>query len=215
METLSPPLAFCEGNQSITHGISLHKTNNSELRWFLWTSFWTFVLIANVLRRHDNDDICCNHQMLRSLCLACSLFMMTSPCGNISALLAFVSGIHQSPMNSPNRGLWHGALMFSLIGSWTNGWVNNRDVGDLKRYRTLYDVIVIWGRVEHRYVSRLDHHCSGNGLAIVRCQAIVCIKVGWLLIRPLGTIGWNLNQNTSFIQLLFSHNLPARVYRVC
>ena len=27
----------------------------------------------------------------------------------------FVRGIHQSPVNSPHKGQWHGALMFSLI----------------------------------------------------------------------------------------------------
>ena len=32
-----------------------------------------------------------------------------------SAVLAFVRGIHRSPVNSPHKGQWHGALMFSLI----------------------------------------------------------------------------------------------------
>ena len=33
--------------------------------------------------------------------------------------------------------------MFSAICAWINGWVNNRDAGDLRRYRAYYDVIVI------------------------------------------------------------------------
>ena len=33
--------------------------------------------------------------------------------------------------------------MFSLICVWINGWVNNREAGDLKRYRTHYDVLEI------------------------------------------------------------------------
>ena len=37
-----------------------------------------------------------------------------------------VRGIHRSPVNSPHRGQWRGAMMFSLIYVWTNGWVNNR-----------------------------------------------------------------------------------------
>ena len=41
-------------------------------------------------------------------------------------------------------GLWRGALMFSLISAWTNGWVNNRNAGGLRRYRAHYDVIVMW-----------------------------------------------------------------------
>ena len=55
----------------------------------------------------------------------------------------FVRGIHRSPVNSPHKDQWHGALMFSLICAWTNGWVNNRDTGDLTRHRAHYDVIVM------------------------------------------------------------------------
>ena len=55
----------------------------------------------------------------------------------------FVRGIHRSPVNSPHKGQWCGALMFSLICVWLNGWVNNRDAGDLRRYRTHYDVSVM------------------------------------------------------------------------
>ena len=54
----------------------------------------------------------------------------------------FVRGIHRWPVNSPHKGQWRGALMFSLICAWTNGWVNNQDAGDLRRHRTAhYDVI--------------------------------------------------------------------------
>ena len=55
----------------------------------------------------------------------------------------FVRGIHRSPLNSPHKGQWLGALMFSLICTWINGWINNREAGDLRRYRAHYDVIVM------------------------------------------------------------------------
>ena len=55
----------------------------------------------------------------------------------------FVRGIHRSPMNSPHKGQWRGALMFSLICVWINGWVSNREAGDLRRHRAHYDVTVI------------------------------------------------------------------------
>ena len=55
----------------------------------------------------------------------------------------FVRGIHRSPVNSPHKGQWRGALMFSLIYIWINGWVNNREAGDLRRNRAHYDVIVM------------------------------------------------------------------------
>ena len=60
----------------------------------------------------------------------------------------FVRRIHRSPVNSPHKGQWRGALMFSLIYVWINDWVNNREAGDLRRYRAHYDVIVmLWGEL--------------------------------------------------------------------
>ena len=55
----------------------------------------------------------------------------------------FVWGIHQSPVNYPHKGQWHGALMFSLICAWTNIQVNNWDAGDLRCHHAHYDVTVI------------------------------------------------------------------------
>ena len=55
----------------------------------------------------------------------------------------FVRGIHRSTVNCPHKGPWRGALMLSLICVWINGWVNNREAGDLRRYRTHYDVTVM------------------------------------------------------------------------
>ena len=42
----------------------------------------------------------------------------------------FVRGIHRSPVNSPHKGQWRGALMFSLICARINGWVNNGEAGE-------------------------------------------------------------------------------------
>ena len=55
----------------------------------------------------------------------------------------FARGIHRSPTNSPHKGQWRGALMFSLICVWINDWVNNGEAGDLRRYRIHYDVTVM------------------------------------------------------------------------
>ena len=55
----------------------------------------------------------------------------------------FVRGIHRSPVNSPHKGQGRGALMFSLICVRINDWVNNRQAGDLRRYRAHYDVILM------------------------------------------------------------------------
>ena len=62
----------------------------------------------------------------------------------------FVRGIRRSPVNSPHKGQWRGALMFDVICAWINGGVKNREAGDLRRHRTHCDVAVIlalyvWG----------------------------------------------------------------------
>ena len=56
----------------------------------------------------------------------------------------FVRGVHRSPVNSPHKGQWRGALMFSLICAWINVWVNNGEAGDLRRRRAHYVVTVIF-----------------------------------------------------------------------
>ena len=73
----------------------------------------------------------------------------------------FVWGIHRSPVNSPHKGQWRKALMFTLICARINGWVNNREAGDLRRYRGHYDVIIMWVII-----------CSCNGLPAVQRQVI-------------------------------------------
>ena len=55
----------------------------------------------------------------------------------------FVQGIRRWLVNSPHKGQWRGALMFSLICDWINAWVNNREAGDLRHYRAHYDVTVM------------------------------------------------------------------------
>ena len=71
---------------------------------------------------------------------------MTSSKGNHSAFLALcvcVWGGHRSPVNSPHKGQWRGALMFSLICAWINDLVNIREAGDFRRHRARYDVTVM------------------------------------------------------------------------
>ena len=85
----------------------------------------------------------------------------------------FVRGLPRSPVNSPHKGQWRGALMFSLICVWINGWVNNPEAGDLSRYRAHYDVIVMI--------------CSGTGQT--KLQGFTSLSYvrgihGWLVDSP-------------------------------
>ena len=59
-----------------------------------------------------------------------------------SALLAICAGNSPVPVNSPHKGQWREALMFSLICAWINGWVNDREAGDLRRNCAHYDITV-------------------------------------------------------------------------
>ena len=62
-----------------------------------------------------------------------------------SALLAICAGNSPVPSEfpAPHKGQWRGALMFSLICARINGWVNNGEVGDLRRHDAHYDVMVM------------------------------------------------------------------------
>ena len=61
----------------------------------------------------------------------------------------FVRGIHRSPVNSPHKCQWRGAMMFSLICVWISDWVNYREAGNLRRYRAHYDVIAMFHVHQH------------------------------------------------------------------
>ena len=65
-----------------------------------------------------------------------------------SAKLALCVGISPVPVNSPHKSQWRGALIFSLICVWINGWVNNHEAGDLWRHRGHYDTSVMEATVE-------------------------------------------------------------------
>ena len=71
----------------------------------------------------------------------------------------FVRGTHRSPVNSPHKGRWRWALMFSVICAWINGQVNDPKAGDLRRHRAHYDVIVMWCLVAFS-LRQLHRKCS-------------------------------------------------------
>ena len=60
----------------------------------------------------------------------------------------FVRGIHRSPVDSPHKGQWRGALIFSLMCVWTNGWAHNRDAGDY----------IITGPIETKFTGACMQH---------------------------------------------------------
>ena len=98
--------------------------------------------------------------------------------------------------------------MFSLICTWTNGWVNNRSAGDLRRHRAHYDVTAMEkdretltqrGRVTHICISKKANIGSDDGLSPVRRQLSESILAycqwdawGQILVK-LESISWHFH----------------------
>ena len=97
----------------------------------------------------------------------------------------FGRGNHRSPVNSAHKGQWLGPLMLSLIYTWINGWVNNRDAGDSRRHRAHYDVTIMtirhsakWQQVAafstwHKMCTA--HHVSHTFALLGRPNSTHCI----------------------------------------
>ena len=102
---------------TLFHGRNINSTDDQ----FFYQVCWIFLYISNDFKPFSPWW---RHQM-----------------ETFSALLAICAV--NSPVNSPHKGQWRGALMFTLICARINGWVNNREAGDLRRYRTHCDVIVM------------------------------------------------------------------------
>ena len=82
------------------------------------------------------------------------LGMMTPSNGNIFRVLGHLCGEFTGDRWIPRtNGQWHGTLMFSLISAWIDGWVNNGEADDLRRYRAYHDVTVMC-KIFHR-----EHAC--------------------------------------------------------
>ena len=101
-----------------------------------------------------------------------------------SALLAI-----WSPVNSPHRGQWRGALMFFLICVWINDWVNNHEAGDLRRYRAHYDVTLIVDASPLWYIA--VSVWSRNMIAVINFWvSMQCVFV-------YSIISWNMTSRVS------------------
>ena len=102
----------------------------------------------------------------------------------------FVRGIHRWPVDSRHKGQWR-ALMFSWICTWTNGWANNRDAGDLRRHRAHYDVIVMPLR---NVIVTMCRRFSSFILIMYLC--CTCVKRPRYYIKPL--IAMKIIDHTQF-----------------
>ena len=107
----------------------------------------------------------------------------------------FVRGIHRSPVNSLHKGQWRGALMLSLICVWINGWVNNREAGNLRRYRAHYDVTVML------YIFLMTHTC------VALCHLLFLTRMGEIHFRKSSCVGFLFWESTLILEI--QHNTSA------
>ena len=113
--------------------------------------------------------------------------------------LPLVLWIHWWPVNSPHKGQWHGALMFSLICAWINGWANNRVAGYLRRHRAHYDVIVMYSENVWR--------CCGiwQRITLSCCYSINSASRAteqhgweWFIVKYYNTLMWHFDHFVTF-----------------
>ena len=66
------------------------------------------------------------------------------------------------------KGQRRGSLMLSLICAWINGWVYNREAGDLRRHSAHYDVANGIGCVNDDVVTRAYFCITGSSSRLKR-----------------------------------------------
>ena len=124
-------------------GLIQHK----NLRWHQWRQPW----------HHDNSRHRVHDDVIKWK--------------HFPRYCSFVREIHRWLVNSPHKGQWRDALIFSLICSRTNGWVNNRDAVDLRHHRAHYNVIEM---TSPKLFAQSLHSCILLSFE-VNCTHILCV----------------------------------------
>ena len=128
-------------------------TSPAKLQPFVSTSMWWSVMVSILAfitptkiismqmdRWHELTSttmIYVNMPWVRIVTtLPCKILpIMTSSNGNIFRVTGHLCGEF-----TDHQGQWRRALMFCFIYAWINGWVTNREAGDLRRHRAFHDV---------------------------------------------------------------------------
>ena len=113
---------------------------------------------------------------------SCRDITMTSSNGNIFHVTGSLCGEF-----TDHQGQWRRALLFSSICAWTNNWINNRGVGDLRRHRAHHDVTAMlpdiisdngfhWIVTETLWQLKWQAH-SRNSMTMHMTSQIMFIKI--------------------------------------
>ena len=124
------------------------------------------------------------------------LWLMTSAATDVISVpsVPFVQVLHQSPVTSPHKGQWRGALMLSLICTWRNGWENNHEAGDLRCHCTHW---VTSG-------NRGTYYCFWSVSAAISAAAVLPTLFNFLG-KPLKLISSNHTWLTYWCGKIFWH----------
>ena len=97
--------------------------------------------------------------------------MMTSSNGNIFRVIGHYRGEFTGHRWIP-RTKASDAEIWCFLCVWINGWVNNREAGDLRRYRAHYEVTVMWSKywLPTQYHIRVySCHCCRAAETLTKC----------------------------------------------
>ena len=135
---------------SYIHSPVLHCSIDisTNIAGFMWLLYLIIIKLGYTACIRKAVEMCFNMKLtLKSIeqveCIAVRKHNDVIKRKHIPRYWQFVRGINRSPVNSPHKGQWHGALVFSLIcglnkrlsiQSW--GWY-------LRRHRSHYDVIIM------------------------------------------------------------------------
>ena len=89
---------------------------------------WPVMFVFTIFTTVCGGDLCCVYR--RDGNLASDSPWWHHQMKRLPRYWPFVRGIHRPSVNSPHKGQWRRALMFSLMCIWTNGWINNWDASD-------------------------------------------------------------------------------------
>ena len=94
-----------------------------------------------------------------------------------SALLAICTGNSPVPGEFPAQRPVTRSFHVILICAWINRWVNNREAGDLRRYRAHYDVIVMYfpvARLSAAMLLIVEQVISSRKVNVIRDDVRSC-----------------------------------------
>ena len=126
----------------LTSGVSEIPLRNNIVTCNMWLGIPPRVAISRyVMQLKENSKQHIKHYWCTNIKLLCKIYWKT--CAGPTATF------HDDVIKWKQ---WRGALVFSLICAWTNGWANNRDAADLRRSRPHDDVTVMWRSGEWMFV---------------------------------------------------------------